>query len=34
MEQANMTQKIQAIKALFKNIRNAFSRKELMMLEL
>ena len=29
MEQANMTQKIQAIKALFKNIRNAFSCKEI-----
>ena len=29
MEQANMTQKIQAIKALFKNICNALSRKEI-----
>ena len=29
MEQANMTQKIQAIKALFKNIFNALSRKEI-----
>ena len=29
MEQANMTQKIQAIKALFKNIRDALSRKEI-----
>ena len=37
MEQANMTQKIQAIKALFKNIRDALSREEindLMILEL
>ena len=29
MEKANITQKIQAIKALFKNIRDAFSRDEI-----
>ena len=28
MEQENITQKIQAIKALFKKIRDTFSRKE------
>ena len=29
MEQANITQKIQAIKALFKNIRDTLSRDEI-----
>ena len=29
MEQANMTEKIQAIKALFKNIRDTLSRDEI-----
>ena len=34
MNQANATQKIQAIKALFKNIRDTLSRMKLMILEL